>query len=486
MTTDADTPAKVPDVEVPPQPTAGKFAWGTMLVVVAGMFMITLDFFIVNVAIPSTQSQLHASKAAIQFIVAGFGLAYAASMITGGRLGDLYGRRRMFAVGMAVFTLASAACGFAPSAGVLIVGRIVQGLGAALMSPQILAILNTSFVGAHRARAFTAFALSIGIGATFGQLIGGGLMSLDIAGLSWRTIFLINVPIGIVALLLVPRTVPESRGNGRTGLDLVGMLLVSAGLVAIVLPLVEGRQQGWPLWSWLCLIAAVPLLAAFAAYQRRLERTGRAPLMSLGLFRERSFAVGIAIILVFFSSMASFFLVLALYLQEGHGLSPLTSGLIFAATGLGYFISSIAAPAMAGRMGRQVLSVGALVVAAGYALLVGTVAEIGVTGPAPWLMVGLFVAGFGMGMVMMPVTPTVLAGVAPDHAAAAAGVLSTAQEGGNALGVAVIGVVFFGALGAGQPIAFGHAFQWSLTMLAGLTLVVAALVQLLPKPTQAA
>ncbi|WP_331721372.1 MFS transporter [Streptomyces sp. NBC_00212] len=482
MSVDESIRSASPGLEEAAEPGMDKTALIRILIVVSGMFMIGLDFFGVNVAIPSLRSDLDASSASIEFIVSGFNLAYAASMVTAGRLGDLYGRRRMFALGMAFFTLASLAAGLAPTPGVLIVARVVQGIGAAVMTPQMLAILNTAFTGVQRVRAFTAFALSMGLSATFGQLIGGALIYLDIAGIGWRTIFLINVPIGAVSLLLMRKYIPESHGTGRTGLDLIGAVLGSCGLLAIVLSLVEGREQGWPAWSWVVLVASVPLLAAFAWRQNRLERNDRAPLISLSLFKERAFSVGILIILGFFAAMASFMFVLALYLQDGHGVSPLHSGLIFGALGIGYVPAAFAAPRIAARMGKQVLTLGALVVAAGYGLMIAATSVIGVTGPSPWVMPGLCVAGIGMALFANPVTPTVLAGVKPDHAAAAAGVLSTAQEGGNALGVAAIGVVFFGVLGHGARGAYADAFGWSVAVLAAFTVVVALLVQALPKP----
>jgi EmrB/QacA subfamily drug resistance transporter len=487
MSVDANVHSATPGSEDAAEEGLNKQALIRMLIVVSGMFMIGLDFFGVNVAIPSTRADLHASAAAIEFIVSGFNLAYAASMLTAGRLGDLYGRRRLFAVGMVFFTLASLLAGLAPDAGVLIAARIVQGVGAAVMTPQMLAILNTAFSGPQRVRAFTAFALSMGISATFGQLIGGTLIHLDIAGLGWRAIFLVNVPIGTVALLLMRKFIPESRGTGRLGLDLVGALLGSFGLLAIVFPLIEGREQGWPAWTWVCLAASIPLLAGFAVRQNRLERKDRAPLISLSLFQERAFSVGITIILGFFAAMASFMLVLALYLQDGHGLSPLRSGLVFSALGIGYVPAAFAAPKFALRMGKQVLTLGALVVAAGYALMIVAALSVGVSGPSPWIMPGLCVAGAGMALFANPVTPTVLAGVAPHHAAAAAGVLSTAQEGGNALGVAAIGVVFFGVLGTGglHTLSYAHAFEWSVAVLAAFTVAVAVLVQLLPSPAPA-
>ncbi|MFC6879601.1 MULTISPECIES: MFS transporter [Actinomadura] len=480
MTSEINTRPAEPGAAVAEPGSAGP-ALIRMLIVVSGMFMITLDFFVVNVAIPATRTDLHAGTAAIEFIVSGFNLAYAAGMITAGRLGDLYGRRRMFAAGMALFTLASLAAGWAPTPGALIGARVLQGVGAAVMTPQMLAILNTSFTGRQRTRAFTAFALSMGVGATFGQLIGGVLIHLDVAGLGWRTIFLINVPIGLAALVLMPKVIAESQGTGRPGLDLVGAVLGSAGLLAIVLPLVLGREQGWPVWSWMCLCAAVPLLAGFAVRQHRLERHGRAPLISLSLFQDRAFSVGVVLVLGFFAAMASFMLVLALYLQDGRGMSPLDSGLLFGALGVGYVPAAFAAPRLAERLGKQVLTVGALVVAAGYVLLAGTVHAIGVSGASPLLMAGLLVSGAGMALFANPVTPTVLARVAPDHAAASAGVLSTAQECGNALGVAAIGVVFFGVLGHGHPASYAHAFEWGVALLTAFTVAVAVLVQILPR-----
>ncbi len=476
-----------PAATAPPVPAEEGMNVGAlirMLIVVSGMFMIGLDFFGVNVAIPSMRSNLHASPAAVEFVVSVFNLAYSASMVTAGRLGDLYGRRRVFAVGMVFFTLASLLAGLAPTVGVLIAARVVQGIGAAVMTPQMLAILNTAFSGPQRVRAFTAFALAMGISATFGQLIGGSMIHLNIAGLGWRSIFLVSVPIGTVSLLLMGKFIPESRGSGRQGLDLVGALLGGLGLLAIVFPLIEGRQQGWPAWTWLCLAAAVPLLTLFALRQNRLESTGRAPLISLSLFHERAFSVGVSIILGFFAAMASFMLVFALYLQDGQGLTPLGSGLVFAGLGVGYVPAAFAAPRIAVRMGRQVLTLGALVVSLGYALMIIAAREVGVTGHAAWVMPGLAVAGAGMALFANPVIPTVLAGVSPHHAAAAAGVMSTAQEGGNSLGVAAIGVVFFGVLGSAptHSIAYAHAFEWSAAVLALFTAAVAAAVQLLPRP----
>jgi EmrB/QacA subfamily drug resistance transporter len=446
-------------------------------VVLTAAFMITLDFFIVNVAIPSLQRELHAGTAAIQWVVAGFGLAVAAVLITASRLGDAFGRRRVFTVGLVLFTITSAACGLAPTAGLLVAGRVLQGASAGLMTPQVLAILRTSYSGQAQARAFSMFGLSLGIGAVSGQLIGGLLIRADVLGLDWRTCFLINVPVGVAAVALTPRVVPESRGPARAALGIPGMVIAAVALVAIVLPLIQGRQAGWPAWTWPSLAGGCLLLAAFAAYQHRVAAAGGVPLIDPALFRERAVTAGLLAQLVFWTGQASFFLVLALYLQEGRGLTALASGVVFTAIGAGYLVTSSTAHHLARLLGRQVIAVGAVIMVAGLALLLA-----GATAGAPragvgWLVPGLLVDGLGMGMVLAPLAATVLVRVSPQHAGAAAGVLSTVQQVGNALGVALLGIVFYGALGGGVP----HAFRGCLVFLIVVELILAGLVQLLPK-----
>jgi MFS family permease len=223
--------------------------WLALPVILAGTFLVTLDFFIVNVAIPSIQRELHASAAAIEWVVAGYGLAYAALLVIGGRLGDLQGRRRMFCCGIAVFTSASAACGLAPSVASLVVGRLAQGCGAALLAPQVLAILGTTYAGPERARAFAAYGLVLGLASALGQLIGGALIQADLFHLGWRACFLVNLPVGLAAMLLAPRLVRESRPEVGGGLDPAGATLITLGLAAVLLPLIEGRAHGWPAWT---------------------------------------------------------------------------------------------------------------------------------------------------------------------------------------------------------------------------------------------
>jgi len=351
-------------VETPP-PRVG---WAPLLVVLTGTFVTFLDFFIVNVALPAIHTDLHAGSAAVSLVVAGYGLTFAIGMITGGRLGDIYGRRRMFALGLALFTLTSAACGLAPNAGVLVAARMLQGAAGALLTPQVLAILGTTYDGERRGRAFAAYGFAMGIAGVLGQLVGGALIRADVAGRGWRTIFLINVPVGLVTLPLVRRVVPESRG-AASRLDLAGMFLGCAAVTAVVLPLVEGREHGWPLWTWLSFAAAPVLGAGFVAHQRGRAVAGRAPLVDLTLFRLRTFAVGSLTAMTFSLVPPSLFFVLALYLQQGRGYSALFSGTVFVAVGVGYFAALLVAVPLAARLGHQVLALGALLVAIGCVVL---------------------------------------------------------------------------------------------------------------------
>ena len=456
---------------------AGLRKWALLPVVLAGTAMVILDFFIVNVAMPATQRDLHAGAGAIQWVVAGYGLALAAGLITGGRLGDHFGRRKMFALGLALFTLTSAACGVAPNAEILVAGRVAQGLASALLMPQVLAIIGIAYEGEDRIKAITAYALTLGLAATAGQLIGGALIQIDIAGLGWRSCFLVNVPVGIAALVLTARVVPESRAAASGRLDLVGAALVTVGLVAFALPLIDGRQYGWPTWTWLSLAASPVLLGAFVLFQRRLAARGGSPLVAPALFRERAFRVGLGMLVVFYSSVASFFLVLALYLQNGRGLSALDSGIVFSFEGIGFMATSMAGPAITRRLGVQGLAAGAAIRAVALAGFFVVVERIGGGGSVAWVALALLLDGAGMGMVMGPSVQLVLAKVSPEHAGAAAGVLAAAQQVGNAIGVALIGVVFFGALHHGVP----QAFRLGLIGLVALSAVVVALVQRLPR-----
>ncbi len=461
---------------LPPFARARASRWAALPIVLAGTFMVVLDFFIVNVALPSMQADLHAGSGSIVWVVAGYSLTAAVLLITAARLGDRFGRRRLFSLGLALFTLASAACGAAAGPTALVLARLVQGASAAMLMPNVLSIIGVTYTGADRARALGAYGLVMGLAAVGGQLIGGLLVQADIAGLGWRTCFLINVPVGVLALVLTPRFVPESRSVDGGRLDLVGVVLVTAGLTAIVLPLVEGRQHGWPAWTWASLAAAPVILLGFALQQRRLARPGGAPLLHPALLRNRAFSAGLLTQLAFWCGQGSFFLVLALYLQQGRGLDPLQAGLVFTILAVAYVVASARAPGLSARHGRRLLAVGALVLAAGHGLLLAAVAEVGVGGSVAALGPGLVVIGAGMGLVLVPLTTTIMSAMRPEQAGAASGALSTMQNVGGALGVAITSVIFFGALHGG----YAHAFQLSLAELAALLVAVAGLTRLLP------
>ena len=456
--------------------------WAPLAVILCGTFVYVVDFFVVNVALPSIQDSLGASPAAIEWVVAGYGLTSAAFLVTGGRLGDIYGRRRLFCVGIAAFTATSALCAAAPDAGFLVAARLAQGVGAAIMAPNVLSILGTTYTGPARVTAISIYGMVMGFAAAGGQLLGGLLIAANVAGLGWRVIFWVNVPVGIAALVLARRLVPESRAAvGSTGpgrLDLRGATLFTAALVAIILPLLDGREQGWPAWSWACLAAGPVLLAVFAAHLRAKARSGGQPLLDPAIFAVRAFRAGLTCQVLFWCQQAASYLLLALYLQEGRGLSPIKAGGVFAVLAAGYLATSLRAPALTMRFGRRVVATGALVAGLGDLLLVLAVLSNG-GGPVAVLFPGLFLLGAGQGLCITPLTTTVLSHADASRAGSVSGALSTAQQVGNAIGVAVSGVIFYGLLGDGRG--YDAAYRWSTAEMAVLLAGVAALTFIIPR-----
>lgn len=457
-------------------PRAG--SWLALPVLMAGTFLIVLDFFVVNVTIPALQRGLRASPSAIEWVVAGYGLTFAAFVVTAGRLGDRVGRRRAFSIGLGLFVVASVACGLAPSAPVLIGARLAQGLGAALISANVLSIVGVLYEGPRRVTAITVYGMVMGVAAAGGQLVGGLLIQADIVGTGWRSVFLVNAPVGLIAAAVAPRLVPESRSERARRVDATGMALATLGLGALVLPLIEGRQQGWPAWTWMSLGGAAIILGALAAHQRWLAGRGGEPLLDPALLGIATLRAGLLTQLLFWCGQAAIFLVLALYLQDGRGLDPLGSGLVFTVLAASYLAASLRAPALTARLGRNLIAVGALVLAGGDGVLFTAVSHQGTGGPVGFLVPGLVLIGVGQGLCITPLTATVLSHTDLQRAGAVSGALSTMQQVGNALGVAATGLVFFPALGAG----YATAFSRSLLQLGCLALVVAALTRSLPRP----
>jgi EmrB/QacA subfamily drug resistance transporter len=422
--------------------------WLTLVVLLLAAFMNLLDISIVNIAIPSIQRNLHASYADVQWALAGYTLAYALVLITGGRLGDTFGRKRLFLIGVIGFTLMSALCGAAQTPGMLIASRVAQGAFGAIMIPQVLSVIQVIFPAAERIKALAAFGVTAGLGTVSGPLLGGLLTQHDLFGLDWRPIFLINVPVGIIAVAASAILVRESRAPRPPRLDPIGVGLISAALLMLLYPLVEGRELGWPLWTFVSMAATVPTLAVFIAWERAKDRRDGSPLVQLGLFRQRAFAVGIAIAITFFLGVTSFALILTLFLQIGLGFGPLHAGVTFLPFSVGVLLASGAAARLAPKFGRAVTMTGALVMAGGMTGLIATVHHYGSAVTTWELVPALVVAGLGMGTVLAPLADILLARVQPQDAGSASGIFNTALQLGASIGVAVIGVIFFGLLGS--------------------------------------
>ncbi|HEY6479956.1 MAG TPA: MFS transporter [Streptosporangiaceae bacterium] len=432
----------------PPDGAADPRRWLTLVILLLAAFMNLLDISIVNIAIPAIQRNLHASYADVQWALAAYTLAYAVVLITGGRLGDAYGRKRLFLIGVTGFTIMSALCGAAVSPSMLIACRVIQGAMGAIMIPQVLSVIQVIFPSAERIKALAAFGVTAGLGTVSGPLLGGLLTQHDLFGLDWRPIFLINVPVGIIAVAASAVLVRESRAPRRPRLDPGGVLLITAALLLLLYPLVEGRQLGWPVWTFVAMAASVPAAALFVWYERVKDRRDGSPLVQLSLFGQRAFSIGIAIAITFFLGVTSFALILTLFLQIGLSFTPLHAGLTFLPFSGGVLVASAAAARLAPRFGRGVTMTGALVMAAGMAGLIATVARYGAAVTTAELVPGLIVAGLGMGTVLAPLADILLARVDRQHAGSASGLFNTGIQLGASIGVALIGVIFFGLLGS--------------------------------------
>lgn len=429
-------------------PTRSSTPWPVLALVLTAVFMQLLDTTITMVAVPSIQTDLGTSYGEVQLVVAGYMLAFACVLVTGGRLGDAYGRRRLFLWGMLGFTVASAVCGAAPDVTTLIVARIVQGLFSGLMFPQVLGIIQVIFPRERRPKALAFYGATIGLATILGPVTGGGLIDLDIAGSDWRSIFYINLPIGIVALAVGVRKIPESRADGAGRIDMVGALLLTAGLFLLVLPLVIGRDHDWPAWSFVSMAVSPFVLATFFRYEMGRTRRDASPLVDTTLFRQRPFVLGLLACLVFFTGIPSFFMVLLMTLQGGFGYSPVKAGGVTLGFAVALALGSARSSQIARRLGTRVLTVGCALIVLGQLSVIGVLHWTDIDLKGWQLLLPLFIAGAGGGLFLAPVTAVVLAGIRSKDAGSASGVLATAQQVGAALGIAVVGVIFFGLLGS--------------------------------------
>jgi MFS family permease len=422
--------------------------WRALPVLLVGAFLPVLDAFIVNVALATIGRTLHAGAAELELTVSAYGVAYACSLVAGGRLGDRLGRKVVFLTGMAAFTATSVACGLAPSAPLLIVFRVLQGFSAALMFPQVLAVLQAGFSGRDRQRAIGFLGAVVGAAGAVGQIVGGALLSADIAGSSWRPIFLVNVPLGLAALAVGRRMLPEFRTPNAPSIDVRGALGLAATIALLLLPLTVGRASGWPVWTWISLAASVPVGAAFVSTQRRAEAAGRVPLLPLSLLELPAARLGLIAVLTFAGCIGGFLFSLAMVLQMGHGFSPIKSGLTMVPCALAFFGVALVTRRLTARFGVRLLTRGALVFAGGLAVFAAVAAVQGARLTAGAAAVALVVVGLGWAAVLVPLIGVVLAGLPADRAGLAGGVLSTALQIGLAAGASVLGTVLFSVVGS--------------------------------------
>jgi len=434
-----------------------------LAVLLIGQFMANIDIAIVNVAGPAIRDGLRASGGALEFVVSGYTLAYAVLLVTGARLGDTRGYRRMFLIGLGGFTLASLACGLAPEEYTLVLARVAQGASAALMVPQVLSGIQVHFAGPARARAQAMLVLALSGGAVAGQVLGGVLVYADLFGLGWRPVFLINVPIGVLLFAVARRVMPADRGGAAKRLDLGGVALLSAAVLLAVVPLVFGRDLGWPAWTWVSLAASVPVLAAFTAWQRRVAARGGDPLLDLRVLTRplvwRTMAAHFAATGTYFSML----FVLASYLQQGLGRSPLYSGLAL--------VSWVAAFGVAGPLSAR-LPAGLRwhAAPAAYVLLAAAYLALGLTGARGTAMVVLLgLGGFGLGIGFTAQLGRLTSALPARYAPDVSGLVNTTAQLSAVVGVATFGTLYLGLVG--RP---GHAFAVVMTAFAGTALVAAA------------
>jgi len=417
-------------------------------VLIFASFMDLLDATIVNVALPSVRDDLGASGAQLEWVVGGYLLSFAVLMITGGRLGDIVGRRRMFVLGVVGFTTGSLLACIAPTIGVLLLARVVQGGFAAMMVPQLLSTLQALYTPRERAAMLGLIGGVSGLSAVIGPVLGGWLVSADAFGMGWRSIFLINVPVGVALVVAALRWVPETRSEHPLRLDLVGLVLATTGLLGVVYALVEGRQQDWATWVWAVGGAGLVVLAGFVVQQVAQERATGSALLPMRLFSDRGFSAGLVTQGTFQGSLAGFALVLTVYVQAGLGWSALHAGLTLLPFSLGAFLGTGISVPLGMKLGKVVMAVGAgmqSVATIWLLLVVHDQADALTTGQ---LAPALAVSGIGLGMLVVPLADVALATVPTSEAGAASGAYGTVQQVGAALGVAVIGTVFFGVVGS--------------------------------------
>lgn len=450
--------------------------WAAAIILIFAALLDMIDATIVNTALPSIGKGLSATPAQLEWVVSAYMLGFAATLIIAGHLGDCFGRKKLFLAGVGLFAAASLASAIAADPGTLIAARAVQGVAAATLLPQVLGSLRTMFDGAERGKVFAMYGAIAGVSTALGVLLGGVLTDWDLFGWGWRTIFAVNIPLAALVLVLGSKWIPAAQQRSRGRIDILGNLFLAAALVAIVLPLVEGRTNGWPLWGWVCLAAGVLALASLAVVESK--RGIARPLLPAALFAKPAFSAGLLIQLLFFGGMTGFMLVFTIWLQSGQGYTPTQAGVLMVAFSAGAFLSAPVVDGLVAKIGRNILIIGALLMTGGFWWVhyATDQAEAFRTGAWP-LVPGLLIAGIGLGFLVVPLVNIVLTAVPVQLAGGASGIFSTAQQFGGALGVAIIGNVFFTHADAGMHQAINRAAPWAI----GTYALCAALCLALPR-----
>jgi predicted MFS family arabinose efflux permease len=423
--------------------------WWVLAIVVAAQFMFGVDAFIVNVAIPTIAAELNASAAQIEAVIAIYLIGYATLIVTGGRLGDIYGTRSTFLAGVLGFTLTSLWCALARSGSELIAARLAQGATAALMVPQVLATIHLLFADGARGRAFGIYGVALGLSGAVGFMLGGILVTLDLAGLGWRAVFFVNVPIGLIIVAAAWLTMPQVRRRAGTRLDIPGAMVLFAGLLGLIGPLLFGRELQWAPWTWFIMAAGVAVIAAFVRLERSIEAGGGMPLIDLNLLADAVFMRGLCAVFFFFFANLSFYLVMTLFMQNALRIAPLRAGAVFVPLALAFVVASRHSAARAQHRGTRVLIEGCAVQITGLAILALTVTS--VAAPSALLLaLPLTIFGYGQGLVMALLSGAVLSTVPAVNAGSGSGMYGTTAQIANAAGVAAIGAVYFAVASAGS------------------------------------
>lgn len=474
-----------------PSPTVPRRSWLALVVLLAGMFIALLDTTIVNVALPTIRTSLDASEATLSWIISGYALAFGLALIPAGRVGDRIGHKWVFFTGIALFTLASAACGLAQDDTQLIIFRVVQGLAGGIFVPAVTAFIQLLFPGPVRGKAFAVMGSVIGVSTALGPIVGGLIIQAFGDESGWRLVFGVNLPIGVATLVAAALLLPgkhETDATAHAGIDWLGLLLVTAGLVALLVPLIEGQDRGWPLWTYLTLAVGALLIVVFAFWEIAYTRRGRSPLVPPHLFSHAAFTGGTILALVYFAAFTSIFFTISLLWQTGLGHTALESGLVSIPFAIGSIVASSQSNRLSLRLGRTVLVIGTALVTVGlvWVWLVLRSAE-----PATlthWdLLLPLFIAGLGNGAFIAPNAQFIIATVDRSEAGAASGVISTMQRVGSAVGIAIIGSVLFGSLVITGPDTVASGFldaaADAMAVSAAFSVVALLLVFVLPRRT---